>query len=1194
MKTINYTLALGAALALSACGNSSSDAPKPITPPPESGNVPNTENFDNTARINLALLEGKTGQALVDGLEAQLNETLLRSNATKSLLAATDKSHFTITPNWGFGLKGEANNLSVVNVNGIYTLQTTLEAGATAPATSAIDPLNGFGFTITLPNGSIKKATLAYNIKLSTALGITDTTSADYIFLPGFTSGKPTLENNVTPAGSGFIYKYSTDRYGNISTRYADPHSNDLFNQPLTLDGNKVKVLASQWNLVQQNILINSFKNNEPISNGSITTSYNKSSVTTDSGSATHRILVDEKHAYNLQPLIEIYRHYEHVDYPSKKQLIQIKDIIIAWDDELVEMPEVIEEMPDVSDYDKAIVLNLKALVGMSGSKLMTEIETQLNASKPVGSKGSFKVIPKWGTGDSFSGDHNSISVVLDSNGEYVLRTVIAPTVYGTPSVANSINNGFSFLVKYPTGLVKEATFGYSYKVSEKISTSDSQDYLFLPGLTSGDPLVSNNASPSGAGFTYKFSTDKYGYLNTRFMDATDNGYFNKQLQQDGTGFRILAKSWNLVQQKLITNNFANNLPLDNGSLNMLYNKEEIIAKTEGALNNRIQIDKNHSYHLSALMEVTRHSINGEASNLLKQVIDMKTITFAWNDATITLPVPELPSYPNEMVLDLQELAGITGSNLIRGIENQLNASKPAGTKGDFKVTSTWGADDQYDNLMVIQDGADYVLQTVIEAGVYSLPSDANIVQNGFSFLITLPNGLVQEASLSYSYKMSETISSSASPDYIYLPGLTSGNPLIEDGPTAAGKGFTYKFTTNKYGYLNTRAGDATNGDFYDQQLHKEGKGFKPVATDWNIIKQKFSSNDFIDNVASENGSVKMFHNSEVILAAAGAIENRTQIDETHAYQLSALMEIYRHYKHTADDASALKEQVISIKDITLAWGNTLITLPTGGVKPTTPNDCSIDGSNSRVLDLTGLESLTGQHLLDEITAQLGDATAGDIIFGDNRENLSVVSDGEGGLALQVTYEAGKNTPADTGNGTHFKIPFPVTTTSLRGACFAYDLSIALSTASADNSEIIYLPSIKLNDNVNNTTLVDQRYVANHNKRLGAKFSNFTGFSWLDNSPRYVAFGAWMKIKQETSFTDSGLGKLSFERDGTQYMGDIKGIPYNEVEYQIVPLPQVNDVTFTANFDTYRESKVGVKNQTFLYRNITIGWSPVN
>ena len=557
--------------------------------------------------------------------------------------------------------------------------------------------------------------------------------------------------------------------------------------------------------------------------------------------------------------------------------------------------------------------MDLTSLAGQTGSAVISGIETQLNASLAAGTAGSFTVTPKWGAGDQYDGDIDNLLVI--QNGEdYVLQTTIEAGIYGAPATDNLYEkNGFSFIIELPNGLVQEATLSYSYQYSETISSSASQDYIFLPGFTSGDPAVANAASAAGEGFTYKLNADKYGYVNTRFIDATDNAYFNLQLQKEGTGFRPSSNVWNLVELNLNTND----LGVANGSLEMLYNSDVVIAATQGELLDRTQIDASHDYQLSALMEVYRHYIHPSdtTDELKQQTIQFKGITLSWGNKSIVVPTET-----KQVVLDLETLQGNTGSSLISAIETQLNSSFADDATELFTVTPKWGTGEQYEgdiaNLSVVLNGDDYALKTTIEAEVYGDPTvDTLNKMNGFSFIIEFPNGSVKEASLAYSYQYSETISTSNSQDYMFLPGLTSGDPAVANTTSAAGEGFTYKLNTDKYGYLNTRFIDATDNAYFNLQLQKEGVGFKPASGVWNLVELNLNAND----LGTANGSLDMLYNSDVMIAKTqGELTDRTQIDASHEYQLSALMEVYRHFLN--GDITELKQQDILIKDITLTW----------------------------------------------------------------------------------------------------------------------------------------------------------------------------------------------------------------------------------------------------------------------------------
>ncbi|MGR5208894.1 hypothetical protein, partial [Vibrio sp. PNB23_22_7] len=103
--------------------------------------------------------------------------------------------------------------------------------------------------------------------------------------------------------------------------------------------------------------------------------------------------------------------------------------------------------------------------------------------------------------------------------------------------------------------------------------------------------------------------------------------------------------------------------------------------------------------------------------------------------------------YTHSATLDLSQLNGQSGSALLQAIETQLNASLPQGSQ-QFTVR----ANDSWANqqLSVVEHNGEFVLQTTIDAQAYGLPSA--VINNGFSFLIELPNGLVREATMAYHY----------------------------------------------------------------------------------------------------------------------------------------------------------------------------------------------------------------------------------------------------------------------------------------------------------------------------------------------------------------------------------------------------------------------------------------------------------
>ena len=558
---------------------------------------------------------------------------------------------------------------------------------------------------------------------------------------------------------------------------------------------------------------------------------------------------------------------------------------------------------------------------------------------------------------------------------------------------------------------------------------------------------------------------------------------------------------------------------------------------------------------------------------------------------------PIIGDFKNIIVPNLEELAGLSGIDLVSGIEDQLNANLTV-KSGQFKITPKWGMGTSHawdvTNLNVVQNGDKYVLETRIDKGVVGVPSSSNAVTNGFSFLIELPNGLVKEASMSYKFKLGTSLgfgSPSKSPDYIFLGGFTSGDPLVENKPSAEGSGFTYKLSTDRYGYVNTRFMDG-NKDLFNQQLQKLGKPLKANNQTWNIVQLNIKTNDFFAGVSLDNGSISVLHDTVQITPKAGSFSDRILINNTHNYKLTTLFEFYRHYKHGADQDSALQEQVIQIKDLAIAWNDEVVTLPDVPVEPTPVNACTEKGFNqARNLDLSKLKGLTGQALIDGIEKQIGDNNGLPSDYDTNRSNMAVVDFG-GELALEVTYMAGQGSVNDAENGSSLKVPFPMPDTSLSGACIAYD--VFLDKDSSTNNDLIFLPNISL---VNGTDVIsDHRYSTSKYKRFAAKFSNppHKDLSWLDIGKSYTSKGIWHPTIQTISFDGNGLGNIDYVlADNTYFRTDpnkFNGEEFNTVLHQLVEPELVDTVSFTTNFDSYRHTVGGKENQIIRFKNIAIGW----
>ncbi|MGR6831484.1 hypothetical protein [Aliivibrio wodanis] len=560
---------------------------------------------------------------------------------------------------------------------------------------------------------------------------------------------------------------------------------------------------------------------------------------------------------------------------------------------------------------------------------------------------------------------------------------------------------------------------------------------------------------------------------------------------------------------------------------------------------------------------------------------------------------PIIGNFKNIIVPNLEELAGLSGADLISGIEKQLNSGLTV--KSDhFKITPKWGmgASNAWDvtNLNVVQNGDNYVLETKIEKGVMGAPSSSNAVTNGFSFLIELPNGLVKEASMSYKFKLGTSLgygTSSKSPDYIFLGGFTSGDPLVENKPSSEGSGFTYKLSTDRYGYLNTRFMDG-NKDLFNQQLQKLGKQLKANNQAWNIVQLNIQANDFFAGVPLDNGSIAILHDTVQIAPKAGSFSDRTLINSTHDYKLTTLFEFYRHYKHGADQDNALQQQVIQIKDLAIAWNDEIVVLPDTPVEPAPVNACTEKGfDQARNLDLSKLKGLTGQALIDGIENQLGDKNSLPSDYNTSRNNMVVVDFG-GELALEVTYMAGQGSVNDAENGSSLKVPFPISDTVLSGACIAYDVFLDKDPSSKYNRDLIFLPNITINNG--SDVISDHRYSTNLNNRFSAKFTKapHKDLTWLDIGKSYTNKGIWHPTIQTVSFDGTGLGNIDYILAGNTYFktdpNKFSGEAFNTVLHQLVEPDLVDTVSFTTNFDSYRHTVGGNEDQTIRFKNIAIGW----
>ncbi|MGR5410214.1 hypothetical protein ACP3VV_15325, partial [Vibrio sp. PNB22_8_2] len=1023
--------------------------------------------------------------------------------------------------------------------------------------------------------------------KVGTPIGYSnDSQSPDYLFLPGFTSGNPSFTPNVSLDGEGFTYKFSTDRYNYLSVYGKDSTDATFANSVLMQGEDKLGISANTWNLVQQHLTTNDFTGSSANANGAVAMAYNNAAVAPAAGTIENRTLVNATHPYHLAALFEIYRHHiSGVDEPTalKQQTIQLKNITFAWNAEEVVLPE--EPQADLSGYTHSATLDLSQLNGQSGSALLQAIETQLNATLPAGAE-AFNVRPN----DSWANQQLS---VVEHNGEFVLQTTIDAQAFGLPSAY--INNGFSFLIELPNGLVREATMAYHYKVGTPIgysNDSQSPDYLFLPGFTSGNPSFTPNVSLDGEGFTYKFSTDRYNYLSVYGKDSTDAAFANSVLMQGEDKLGISANTWNLVQQHLTANDFTGSSANANGAVAMAYNNAAV-APAAGTIENRTLVNATHPYHLAALFEIYRHHINGvdEPTALKQQTIQLKNITFAWNAEEVVLPEEpqaDLSGYTHSAMLDLSQLSGQYGKDLLLAIEEQLNTQFPS--EAGFKITPNWGVsvEASWDNINieVVQENNDYVLQTVIDAEIVGKPSDINSLRNGVSFLVELPNGLVREATMAYHYKLGTPIgysNDSQSPDYLFLPGFTSGNPSFTPNVSLDGEGFTYKFSTDRYNYLSVYGKDSTDATFANSVLMQGEDKLGISANTWNLVQQHLTANDFTGNTANANGTVEMAYNNAAVAPAAGAIDNRTLVNATHPYHLAALFEIYRHYKNGADQESDLKEQVIQLKNITFAWNEEEVALPTP------ENACSVKGFNhSRIVDLTGLEGADSQTISNAIASQLGNGNA---LFSAERNNLSVVSL-DGGPVLKVTYGAGLAGKDEPLNGSSLSVDFP-TAESLNSACIAYDIKYEQDVVHTVNNDIVILPSLHLKDMSGGNIIAEHNYVINHNKRLGTKFGKTSFLGWYDGSTKFWSPNTWSHTLQTMTFDPiTGLGHLESLLNNATHFKLINNVEYNAIEYPIVAENMLGNVGVVASFDSYRPdpNRPGVLDQAFYFKNIAIGW----
>ena len=576
------------------------------------------------------------------------------------------------------------------------------------------------------------------------------------------------------------------------------------------------------------------------------------------------------------------------------------------------------------------------------------------------------------------------------------------------------------------------------------------------------------------------------------------------------------------------------------------------------------------------------------------------------------LDLPEPPpaaDYDNEVRLDLAPLAGKQGVELLQAIEDQLNARfntrLQTASAAQFKITPKWGhGAESWDdiNLSVVQLNGDYVLQTQIDAQAVGAPSAANTVKNGFSFKIDLPNGLTTSAVMNYQFWMSQALGTNAdnSPDYIFFPGFTSGDPLVSNTASPLGAGFTYKYNTDKYGYLNTRYMDPSDNVFFNKKLLFEATGGRLKAQSWNSISQRLAVNEFlIDSlVPADNGKLTSLYNGGVATTDVGETENRIMIDSQHRYQLQGLFEVYRHFKHSSDAVERLKEQVISFKDISFGWDNAQVTLPELPPEPERETLCTGYANHANYLDLAALHAegaTSGQALLDGIGAQLGDLPAGSVIFEWGVSDINLIADNSsaGEFQLKVDYAAGTKAKAD-GNGTGFKVAFPAVDGQLTGTCMAFKMK-----ATADlspSSSYVFVPGMQYLDDA--TVLGDHRYSTNKYRRMAAKFGNplpHKDLGWLDyGGNAMVNHNTWYTLRQLMLVDATGKGSIDLLLDGASYFkqnaGKFDGIAFADVKHQLFPAEKLATMQVVANFDTYQN--VAAKTaQTLYYKDIAIGWS---
>ncbi|RJX75263.1 cadherin repeat domain-containing protein [Vibrio sinensis] len=353
-------------------------------------------------------------------------------------------------------------------------------------------------------------------------------------------------------------------------------------------------------------------------------------------------------------------------------------------------LPPVVTEpdnRPTIDGFENNSSINLNSeMVGLEGQELIDALTVELNKGLTART-GSFRILPKWGMGEE-SWDNLNFTVVQDGE-DFVFKTTVDQSIFNMPSAENpNINNGFSFLIELPNGLVREAAM--KYQVKWEHSFKQSPDYTFFGGFTSGDPLVENKPTVNGAGFTYKLNLDKYGYMNTRFADATDDGkqgkFFNTQLQMNDLGLRVDSAKWHQFQIDMITNNYVGNANTKDGAVNISYNGVPT-TNTKGAVTDRTMIDFTHNYKLAALFEFYRHykHTNDTSDQLKQQTIYVKDLVIAWSTDKVTLPDQTIPPVVEAEAPEVTPIGLITIEDYGH-IDYQVVADDPNGLVMTFSI----------------------------------------------------------------------------------------------------------------------------------------------------------------------------------------------------------------------------------------------------------------------------------------------------------------------------------------------------------------------------------------------------------------------------------------------------------------------------------------------------------------------------